>query len=145
MNVYALREFESNQTELTGVVSGPLSDTVRARLAVRSYQEDGYIQNTFKNNDEPQRDEDTIRLTLDWDITADLSASLKVERNDFLTHGRQIEIVKDTPNLRHRHQRPNHQRAGPIGIFRCFSHLQQAVGRPHDCSRRGSARSRSAR
>lgn len=99
LNLYALREFESHQTELTGVASGPLTDTVRARFAVRSYQEDGYIQNTFKNTDEPQRDEDTYRLTVDWDITQDLTASLKLERNDFLTHGRQIEVVKDLPNL----------------------------------------------
>jgi len=99
VNLYALREFESNQTELTGIVSGPLSDNVRARLALRSYQEDGYIQNTFKNTDEPQRDEDTYRLTVDWDITQDLTASLKLERNDFQTAGRQMEIVKDAPNL----------------------------------------------
>ncbi|MES2604959.1 MAG: TonB-dependent receptor, partial [Pseudomonadota bacterium] len=98
-SVRALREFESGQTELTAVASGPITDAFRARLAWRGYEEDGYLYNTFRNRDEPQRDEDTYRLTLDWDINPDFTASLKVERNDFVTNGRQIEIVKDFPNL----------------------------------------------
>lgn len=99
MDIRALYEFESEQEELTAVLSGPLSDNFRARLALRSYEEAGYVDNTFKNTDEPQRDEAAVRLTLDWDISADLNASLKVEQNNFETLGRQIEIVRDLPNL----------------------------------------------
>ncbi|HTQ99879.1 MAG TPA: TonB-dependent receptor, partial [Candidatus Acidoferrum sp.] len=93
-----LHEFESNQDEVTGVVSGPLSDTLRGRFAFRDYREDGYIRDTFKNADEPKRDEGTYRLTLDWDATPNLDTSLKVERNNFETHGRQVEVVRDDPN-----------------------------------------------
>ncbi len=99
VSVNALYEFESNQQEYTGILSGPLADNFRARLVYRGYQEDGYILNTLKNNIEPQRDEDAVRLTMDWDITDKLSASLKIENDTFDTKGRQIEIVRDDPNL----------------------------------------------
>jgi iron complex outermembrane recepter protein len=95
----ALYEFESAQQEINAVVSGPLSDTFRARLAYRGYEEDGYVKNTFLNTDEPQRDEDAIRLILDWDISPEFNATLKVEHDTFDTVGRQIEIVRDDPNL----------------------------------------------
>ena len=99
VDIRALYEFESEQEELTAVFSGPLADNFRARLALRSYEEEGYMNNTFKNADEPQREEKAVRLTLDWDISADLNATLKVEQNNFDTTGRQIEIVRDLPNL----------------------------------------------
>lgn len=98
-SIRGLREFESGQTEITGIASGPITDNFRARFAWRGYEEDGYLYNSFRNRDEPQRDEDTYRLTLDWDVLPALTASLKVERNDFTTTGRQIEVVKDLPNL----------------------------------------------
>lgn len=97
-DVKALYEFESEQEELTAILSGPISDTFRARIALRSYEEEGYVENTFKNSDEPQRDESAVRLTLDWDVSPELSATLKVEQNNFETIGRQIEIVRDLPN-----------------------------------------------
>ncbi|MES2627225.1 MAG: TonB-dependent receptor [Pseudomonadota bacterium] len=95
----SLHEFESDQREYTAIVSGPLTDDLRARLAYRSYEEDGFIRNTLKNADEPQRDEDAVRLTIDGDLTEAFSASLKVEHDNFDTHGRQFEIVLDEPNL----------------------------------------------
>lgn len=95
----ALQEFESDQTELTFVASGPLTDTFRARFAWRGYEEDGYEFNTFTKATEPNRDENTYRLTLGWDISPDVEATLKWERNEFETRGRQIEIVMDMPNL----------------------------------------------
>lgn len=99
VDISALYEFESEQEEINGVISGPLGDNFRARLALRTYEEAGYVDNSFKNTDEPQRDEDSVRLTVDWDISADLNATLKFENNNFDTRGRQIEIVGDLPNL----------------------------------------------
>ncbi len=94
-----LYEFESEQEEFTGIISGPLSDNFRARLVYRGYTEEGYIKNTFFNRDEPQREEDAVRLTLDWDVNDRLNASLKIEKDTFDTVGRQIEVIKDAPNL----------------------------------------------
>ncbi|MDC0598701.1 TonB-dependent receptor [Gammaproteobacteria bacterium] len=99
LEIIGLYEFESDQKELTAIASGPLADNFRARLAYRGYQEDGYLHNTLKNTDEPERDEDALRLTMDWDIQPGLNATLKIEHDSFETEGRQIEIVQDDPNL----------------------------------------------
>lgn len=85
-------------TEINGMVSGGLTDTFSARLAVRDYQEDGYIKNTTKNRDETARDEQAIRLSLLWEPSDDMNFLLKVEHDKFSGEGRQIEIVQDDPN-----------------------------------------------
>ena len=51
-----------------GVVSGPLSDTLKARFAVRQYEDDGFIRNTFLGrSDVTRRDEATLRGKLLWE------------------------------------------------------------------------------
>ena len=77
------------------MVSGPFSDTVRGRLAVRYYEEDGYYRNNFRGRDETQREDMAIRGTLEWDATDDLTFLLKVENNQFDAVGRSISIIQD--------------------------------------------------
>jgi len=69
------------------------------RLAYRSYKEDGYMENTFTGDDEPNHDEEAIRATLVWDATDDLSITFKAERDTFDIKGRQIEIIEDESNF----------------------------------------------
>ncbi len=88
-------EFEHEQEEINGVISGPINDQVRARLAFRTYEEAGYYFNSFKDIDEPDSEESAVRLSVDWTPTDDLSFLLKVEQNDFETKGRAIEITQD--------------------------------------------------
>ena len=85
--------------EFQGMVSGPLSDTLSARLVVRKYDEDGFIKNSFKGKNEAGRDEFAVRGTLLWEATDKLDISLKLERDRFDVSGRQIEIVRDDSNL----------------------------------------------
>jgi len=99
LSVNTLYEFESNQRELNAVASGPLTETLRARIALRGYDEDGYIENTLKNRDEPQREENAARVTVVWEPTGALSATVKLEHGTYDTLGRQIEVVRDEPNL----------------------------------------------
>lgn len=79
------------------VLSGPLSETFSARLAHRTRRLDGYIEN-LDGGDEPQRDEQTSRLSLLWEPNDKLSASLIYEHSDFDITGRQIEIIGDSPS-----------------------------------------------
>ena len=81
------------------VVSGPFSDNVRGRLAVRYYEEDGYYRNTFRGRDETQREDTAIRGTLEWDATDDLAITLKVESNQFDAVGRSISMIQDDPSI----------------------------------------------
>ena len=95
-------EFEIGGMELNGVVSGPISDTVRARLALRSYEEDGAFYNEYKERDEAMVDEKAARLIVDWQATEDLTFELKLENSNYNTEGRAIEITQDVaePSLR---------------------------------------------
>ncbi len=95
--VTALYEPEFNEEEYTGVVSGPLSDTVRGRLAARYRTVDGHIENLTLNRDEPAREELTGRLWLEWDATDSVTFALKAEMGSFDVVGRQIEIFTETP------------------------------------------------
>ncbi|GMG88522.1 TonB-dependent receptor [Biformimicrobium ophioploci] len=86
---------EVGGTELTGVVSGEIAENLLGRLAYRNHQQDGYIENTFTGDDEPNLDEQAIRATLLWSPTPDLDITFKAERDTFDVSGRQIEIVQD--------------------------------------------------
>ncbi|CAA0120253.1 Colicin I receptor [Zhongshania aliphaticivorans] len=91
-------EVETNEKGLDLMVSGPLTDDLGARLAIRKRETDGYMENLTLNRDEPQRDEQTIRLIVDWDVNPDLTASLKMEMGQFDVNGRQVEIINDQPS-----------------------------------------------
>ncbi|MDF1693388.1 MAG: TonB-dependent receptor [Zhongshania sp.] len=91
-------EVETNEQVLDLVLSGSLTDSVGARLAVRKRLTDGYMENLTLNRDEPERDEQTIRAIFEWDATANLTAALKLEVGQFDVNGRQIEIINDNPS-----------------------------------------------
>jgi outer membrane receptor protein involved in Fe transport len=64
--------------EVEGFVSGPLSDSLRARLAVKSVTSDDW-QTSYENNDENgEQDNQAARLILDWDASDDLAFSLNI-------------------------------------------------------------------
>ena len=106
-------------TELTGMVSGALTDTLSARLAVRDYSEEGYIENTFKDRDETIRDETAVRLSLLWEPSDSINFLFKIEHDEFDGTGRQIEVIKDEPSL-----------AGSPIPGATFSQILGALGHP---------------
>ena len=55
-----------NDVDGYGFVSGPLSDRVTARLAVRAEHRDGWQQSTSRNDELGVADFNNARLTLDW-------------------------------------------------------------------------------
>ncbi len=87
------------EQEYNVVLSGPISDTFRARLAARGYQTDGYMFNELGRNDdgslgrdETQRDDQSIRLTLQWDVTENTTLTLKHEDSSFEDLGRTQQL-----------------------------------------------------
>jgi outer membrane receptor protein involved in Fe transport len=91
-------EPEYNTTEVTGMVSGPITDAVGGRLAVRKMDTDGYTENLTLDEDGPTRDETSIRGVLDVALTDNLDASLKVQYDSFDNTGRNIEIINGPGN-----------------------------------------------
>ena len=110
-------------TEFTGMVSGALTDTLSARLAVRDYSEDGYVENTFKDRDETIREESAVRLSLMWEPSDTMNFLFKVEQDEFDGTGRQIEVIKDEPSL-----------AGSPIPGATFSQILGALGHPNAIS-----------
>jgi iron complex outermembrane receptor protein len=86
---------ELDAMTITTVVSGPLSDKVRGRLAVRSYEDDGYVDNPAPAGaDAPQTDSTYIRGTLAIDLNDDWTATIKAEHGNYDVIGRQ-EVLSD--------------------------------------------------
>lgn len=77
------------------VISGPITDHIGARFAMRYRQLDGYIENLTLDRDEPARDELTARLLLDWAVNDRLQVLAKFEAGRFDVTGRQVEVVVD--------------------------------------------------
>ncbi len=75
------------------MVTGPLGEHFGYRLAGRWRESDGYMENLTLDRDEPQRDEYTLRLKLNWAARDDFNAQLKLEHGKFDTVGRQAEVV----------------------------------------------------
>lgn len=90
--VSALYEPGDNEKELNLMLSGPLSDTVSGRLAVRKYDMDGYIENKFSEDEGPKQDDTTVRVKLAWDATDTISIEGSYEYNEFRSDGALTEV-----------------------------------------------------
>ncbi|MDT8397442.1 MAG: TonB-dependent receptor [Pseudomonadales bacterium] len=122
-HLHTLYELKAGQREFSGMLSGPLSADVRARLAYRHLRERGYLHNSLLDRNEVRRDEDALRLSLEWDLNDSLQAALKLERNAFEGLGRQIEIIRDEANL-------NPAGSDPLAGLN-FSQILQVLDEPH--------------
>jgi outer membrane receptor protein involved in Fe transport len=96
-SVMLSNEFRHNERILEGMLSGPMSDRARYRVAVRSRELDGHMENATLNRPEPQREDWTVRGTFEFDVTDNLLATFKAEVGEFDVTGRHIEIINETP------------------------------------------------
>lgn len=94
-----LYEPDAEELEGTAVVSGPLTESLAGRLAVRYREIAGYMDNIHLGDDEADREESTIRGTLRWDAMEDLQLTLKGEVGSFDVKGRNMEIISDNPSV----------------------------------------------
>lgn len=98
-SVSALYEPDHGEEVYDLVLSGPITDDLGARLAYRNRTMDGYMENLTDGGDEPNRDEETIRVTFDWQPSENLDVAFKYETSDFDVTGRQIEIDKEDASI----------------------------------------------
>jgi outer membrane receptor protein involved in Fe transport len=96
-SIGASYEMEHEETIIEGVLSGPITDSFRYRIAARTRELSGYMENATLGADEPNREDWTVRGTLEWDITDNLTATLKAEVGEFDVDGRHIEIIGELP------------------------------------------------
>jgi outer membrane receptor protein involved in Fe transport len=96
-SIFASTETENGETIVEGMLSGGFSDKVRGRIAARTRDADGYIYNATVSRDEPNREDWTVRGTLEFDIGDSLTATLKAEVSEFDVKGRHVEVINEIP------------------------------------------------
>lgn len=79
--------------DLTQIVSGPITDTLGARVAVRYADNDGWLKNGTTNQSEPHNKTALARLTLDWAPIDRLNVRLKVEGARIELEGQPMSTV----------------------------------------------------
>jgi len=81
-SVKASYSFDLEGPEVSGYVSGPITEQLGARLAVKFLDQEGYIKNLANGRDEPSNRSALARLTLRYAPTDTFDYSLKVEYAD---------------------------------------------------------------
>jgi len=103
--VEAAFESEVDGVSVSAMLSGPLSDTVRVRVAARKSDDEGWMTNTAAGGvGGPKEDNLAIRGTLEWDASDSLVFTLKAERNRYDVRGREqvISIANPTATFLYR-------------------------------------------
>jgi outer membrane receptor protein involved in Fe transport len=91
-------EFEGDDgPSLEGAISGPLDERVRARVAFRYEDRDGYVDNLVRDEEEMAREEWGVRALLDADITENFTALLTYQYAEQTRMGRVNELAACTP------------------------------------------------
>lgn len=73
---------EYGERRIQGALSGPLTDTLLGRVAFGRSDVDGWGENTFTGEDVNGREDTTVRVSLAWQPSSDLTAELMVEHSE---------------------------------------------------------------
>lgn len=79
-------------------ISGALSDSVRARLALKHEDLDGYTDNTWLGKNDGDKQVTALRASFEFDIGDATSIYLKLENGQSETDGRNNQLVQANPN-----------------------------------------------
>lgn len=85
---------EHSQVLVEGAISGPLSDSVRGRIAIRSDSRDGYGENIVTGNDIDDSDKQSIRAHLDIDLSETANLLLSVEHHEEDDAGLSLKFIE---------------------------------------------------
>jgi iron complex outermembrane receptor protein len=116
----ALYEPDADEQDLRLVLSGPLTDNLRGRIAIMDRQQEGYFKNTSLNRDEQIEEETFVRASIAWDVSDDITATLKASQANFDTEGRNIEVYNSI----------NDGTPGAVDHLTVLNSLQASLGRP---------------
>ncbi len=86
-----------HEVENTAVVTGPISDKLRFRIAGRYHQTDGFMYNATLDRPETQRNDWQVRGQLSADLSDSFTVLVKAEVGRFNALGRESEIIGETP------------------------------------------------
>jgi len=92
-----LRFAEHGERRVSGAVSGPLTNNLLGRVAVGRTDVDGWGENTFTGGNVNGRQDRTIRLSLDWRLSTEVSAEMMLERSDSEANPATINVAPVAP------------------------------------------------
>ncbi|PKQ00605.1 MAG: hypothetical protein CVT74_03110 [Alphaproteobacteria bacterium HGW-Alphaproteobacteria-13] len=75
--------FDLQGYDLTGYVSGPVTDTLSLRVATRIQNQEGYIKNLATGRDDPRNKLQLFRVSALWEPTDGFDLSAKVEISNY--------------------------------------------------------------
>ena len=88
-----------DEQEYSGVVSGPLSETVSGRLVGKYAKSDGFLENTYTGSNTPASEEHMVRASVLWDATDTTQVFAKIESGKIDTYGRNVQISNPNGNI----------------------------------------------
>ena len=89
---------EFDETELQAIVSGPLSDTLRARAVIQNREmKEGWVENAAYDEDNPDSQELFGRISLEWDIGDNTQMFVKYEGGNFDVTGNPWVMIEGGP------------------------------------------------
>lgn len=80
-----------------GVLSGPLSDSLKGRLAIKQSESGGFMDNTTLDTEEPDSLNTVVRGSLLWEASDDLDVLLKYEQGRSEVAGRNYSVDEVGP------------------------------------------------
>ncbi|MCB1685834.1 MAG: TonB-dependent receptor [Pseudomonadales bacterium] len=86
-------EFENGGYTTSAMVSGPIADNVRGRLAGEYRDVDGWMSNPYGHDDAPSTKAYAVRGSIEWDINEDSMLYLKAETFSTDMDGRSNQLV----------------------------------------------------
>jgi iron complex outermembrane recepter protein len=95
--VNASYEFEAEERALAASISGPLSDSVRARLAVKNTEMNGYMDNLGTNKKNPAVKDISGRLGIEADLSDSVQLYAKYESLRYEQNGRFTQLLNCLP------------------------------------------------
>ena len=95
---YGFYSTVNDYQDIEGYLSGPLSDTVRGRLALRFRDDGGFVENILPGPDSSKRQDILTRLKLDWDAGSNTTVQFKGEFARFEMDGQAIGEVNGVPS-----------------------------------------------
>jgi len=76
--------FDFEKIEIGGYVTGPITDSLRARFAfLDTNQDKGWVENIAYDENGPTLDEQSFRLSLEWDAGENTTVSLRYDDSDW--------------------------------------------------------------
>ncbi|MDC0088772.1 TonB-dependent receptor [Porticoccaceae bacterium] len=90
------KESDNGQT-LEGHIAGSVTDTLAVRFAFKDRENDGYLHNSYANENSPSVDEDMWRLSATWEPNDTTSVKLKHMESSHIRGGSTIAINQFAP------------------------------------------------